>query len=921
MKRVMSIILAAMILICMVPMETKASGASSEENVITESDVLTGDEGGNDYYRQFLRLDNPVFINLAEAYIDDEPQFYLSNSWSNILNEEYRRKGTFKNEYIYDMIIMGFLKFEADGDTYDDSLASRATDFAEDLYSFFGDELETKFEKSQISGSTNKVFDNIQTINDLNLAMSVVDYAGEAYESYLDIMASKMAILEAKREKIALFKASMDFASQLEGDDGYERVMDSIISAMEASDPTEYLNEKTESACWNTMLKLTEDIIKEINPVFAMLDLSVSGIDLVFNSSENASYDIKLAYLYLTERYLRNGMYSISEDYRKEKTPENAKRFIDSFRTLLEFQQYGNIYAGEWLDNYIKVRSGPIKRLFHKKEIQQANDMKEKCKSENESIEKMLKGINNLEKEEDTWKTITKKNDNENYISITDKLFKRYGELRIGPWLSEVEDPDGISREANGVCYLRLLDFDNDGDLELYAVCKNEEDENYTGYIYSPDSGMEPIFEMPVNSLLGYWNQNIELVCKEERHYVYVRDYPDGRGGRDIERLYGYNPDYPNHFSYTRFSSVEDSEWSDGTWHTEYMIRDDAVNGEWTIYDETEYNKTEEIWWSNAVVETSLCVRSSRGEIDENKIKQALEETMSQLAGDAAPVVKEEATDKSFKASDIENMDSISSAVIFHCVLEDLSSWNPSVSNIEDFWNIMCYYANAEERIDEMDPPRMGEYGEYMILPNSVFINAGYACFPDFSGELPQVDYLGDRVQRIDQNNTGVCIGDSIHMDRIDYTMNEDESIDAVYSYYDGEQTTEYKVHMTVNPDYDKANDYFTYSHTIERVERIEQNMESTMQNTTKQSSPFYGVWCGASKDEAGAENIATVLREKGLPADIYITTDWSDLNVEKWYVISAGTYDSKEEAEQVLPRVKDYFENAYVKYSGKWVH
>ena len=82
--------------------------------------------------------------------------------------------------------------------------------------------------------------------------------------------------------------------------------------------------------------------------------------------------------------------------------------------------------------------------------------MKEKCNSENESIEKMLKGMNNLEKEEDTWKTITKKNDNENYISITDKLFKRYGELRIGPWLSEVEDPDGISREANGVCYLRL---------------------------------------------------------------------------------------------------------------------------------------------------------------------------------------------------------------------------------------------------------------------------------------------------------------------------------------------------------------------------------------------------------------------------------------------------------------------------------
>lgn len=496
MKRVMSIILAAIILICMVPMETKASGASSEENVIKESDMLTGDEGGNDYYRQFLRLGNPVFINLAEAYIDDEPQFYLSNSWSNILNEEYRRKGTFKNEYIYDMIIMGFLKFEADGDTYDDSLASRATDFAEDLYSFFGDELETKFEKSQISGSTNKVFDNIQTINDLNLAMSVVDYAGEAYESYLDIMASKMAILEAKREKIALFKASMDFASQLEGDDGYERVMDSIISAMEASDPTEYLNEKTESACWNTMLKLTEDIIKEINPVFAMLDLSVSGIDLVFNSSENASYDIKLAYLYLTERYLRNGMYSISEDYRKEKTPENAKRFIDSFRTLLEFQQYGNIYAGEWLDNYIKVRSGPIKRLFHKKEIQQANDMKEKCKSENESIEKMLKGMNNLEKEEDTWKIIPKKNDSEEYTNaVYVDILQKY-ETEIRSWESKLneynswfDDADASTSTLYDKKQVAITDINGDGVEELLFVADtdsktNEGWEDYTEDLY-----------------------------------------------------------------------------------------------------------------------------------------------------------------------------------------------------------------------------------------------------------------------------------------------------------------------------------------------------------------------------------------------------------------------------------------------------
>ena len=80
-------------------------------------------------------------------------------------------------------------------------------------------------------------------------------------------------------------------------------------------------------------------------------------------------------------------------------------------------------------------------------------------------------------------------------------------------------------------------------------------------------------------------------------------------------------------------ASVEESEWEDGTWHTEYMIRDDAINEEWIIYDETEYNKREEMWWSGAKLETSLCVRSSSGEISENEMTNAINETVRQLTG------------------------------------------------------------------------------------------------------------------------------------------------------------------------------------------------------------------------------------------------------------------------------------------------
>ena len=87
----------------------------------------------------------------------------------------------------------------------------------------------------------------------------------------------------------------------------------------------------------------------------------------------------------------------------------------------------------------------------------------------------------------------------------------------------------------------------------------------------------------------------------------------------------------------------------------------------------------------------------------------------------------------------------------------------------------------------------------------------------------------------------------------------------------------------------------------------------------SKGTTPFYGIWCGASNDRSEAESIVSSMNEKGLPAEIFVTTDWSNLNTERWYVVSAGTYNSQEEAENSLPQVKEYFANAYVKYSGDY--
>jgi cell division protein FtsN len=84
-------------------------------------------------------------------------------------------------------------------------------------------------------------------------------------------------------------------------------------------------------------------------------------------------------------------------------------------------------------------------------------------------------------------------------------------------------------------------------------------------------------------------------------------------------------------------------------------------------------------------------------------------------------------------------------------------------------------------------------------------------------------------------------------------------------------------------------------------------------------NSPFYGVWVGASKNQTEAQNIANEVSQYGFSGQVFITTDWSNLNNEAWYVVTAGTYSSKSSADAALSSVKKYYADAYVKYSGDW--
>jgi hypothetical protein len=81
----------------------------------------------------------------------------------------------------------------------------------------------------------------------------------------------------------------------------------------------------------------------------------------------------------------------------------------------------------------------------------------------------------------------------------------------------------------------------------------------------------------------------------------------------------------------------------------------------------------------------------------------------------------------------------------------------------------------------------------------------------------------------------------------------------------------------------------------------------------------FWGVWLLTGKDFAALRDPLLEAYRKGLEGGGIITTsEWSNLNPEKWYSICVGPFDSESEANSILKEAKDAgYSDAYVKWSG----
>ena len=103
-------------------------------------------------------------------------------------------------------------------------------------------------------------------------------------------------------------------------------------------------------------------------------------------------------------------------------------------------------------------------------------------------------------------------------------------------------------------------------------------------------------------------------------------------------------------------------------------------------------------------------------------------------------------------------------------------------------------------------------------------------------------------------------------------------------------------------------------------VEEKKEMPEMEVEVGKNEVEPFWGIWCYASKDGDDADEFAQKLNEKGFDAQIFVSSEWTNLNSVTHFVVTAGTYKTEEDAKSVLESVKaSGYKDAYVKYSGEY--
>lgn len=345
------------------------------------STMLYGYENsGNGLYTTFQSLSEPVYMELGGYLLDDVPLVSMSTAWSVFFNSEYRNQFANEQKYIYEIILMEYLKYDSGNKSVKNELINNEIKFSMKLYDIITKDM-TSNKKDYINGLTVdeaiEFYENADVLEKIGPAISELKDGVESVKDLINVFSEYMALQQVRDERVYLLKEAKNAcASSNYPNSDFIKATDELINIIEGS-ALQYVQGESLDFLWGQGCDYAWSALCNANPILKSIELGVSGLDVCFDSTNVASNNLKLALLYTTDHYLKQGMMNATSGFMSNNSSVNAQTFLACFQAYMQFQMYGNDFAKTWLNGYLDsgVISSVVNMIFYRENISTAKDL------------------------------------------------------------------------------------------------------------------------------------------------------------------------------------------------------------------------------------------------------------------------------------------------------------------------------------------------------------------------------------------------------------------------------------------------------------------------------------------------------------------------------------------------------------------
>ena len=406
-KKVISLVLAfIMIFSVMTIMPFTASAASTSEDTdkigvpLYQANVIANgyNNDGEGHYKLFKSLQDPLYYELTDYMLEDDVLCWTSNFWNAAFNSEFQKNPS----YFYEVMLMGFLKYDQNQINTSGVWNSKEMALSTSIYNTIASNYIDKFENpsykdfvKQVNELSNdevkNILSNIDDIKITQQALGTLSKGCSYATEFIKAVADYQALLDAKSERIELLKLAK---AKVTDNEYFTKAVDDIMDKMEQT-PIEYVSGQMLDKIWDDFLDSAWDLIIKGSPIATVLkaiDIEKMTLDVLFNTSENASDNFKLLVLYIVDTYFSSALEQAYDNYTSSGTVSNAATLIQCYRAYIEYQVYGLDYTKTFMNNIVDGGTihHIIEQIFFQESIESAAELTQHCDNQISNREKLL---------------------------------------------------------------------------------------------------------------------------------------------------------------------------------------------------------------------------------------------------------------------------------------------------------------------------------------------------------------------------------------------------------------------------------------------------------------------------------------------------------------------------------------------------